>query len=135
MSKAAIFQSSNAKFQISRGQGEYITAAAALADPSLVIGRGLYVELWRDHEWKHITRVERQGDEIAFVYLETVQSADPGNSREGNVTTELTLTTVVERSSTFADGDEILIGVNAVARPKNRRHGKITTFVNEELED
>lgn len=135
MSRAQTFQSSNARFQIERGNGQFVTAAAALADPTLVVGRGIYVELFRDHEWKHIARVEQQGEQIAFIYLETEQSPDPANKREGNVTTEITLTKVVERTDLFDAGDEILVTSEAVARPKNRRHGKITTFVNEELAD
>lgn len=135
MSIAHVYQTDNARFQISNGSGKYVTAAAALADPSLVVGKGLYIDLFRDHDWRHIARVEQQGEQIAFIFLDTTQSPSPDNKREGNVTTEITLTKVVEKTELFDAGDEILVSCDEKARPKNRKHGKITTFVNEELPD
>jgi hypothetical protein len=135
MSIARQFQDENARFQIQRGNGQDINAAAAFSDPTLVVGKGLYIGEWRDFSWKHIARIERKDDKVVFVYLDTTKAPDPGNKREGNVTTTITLTTVVEKTMEFGDNEEVLVCNQPVARPKNRRDGTITTQISEELPD
>lgn len=132
MSNPSIFQDENAKFQVQNGSGEYISAAAALTDQS-VIGRGIYIPLWRDFKWERIARVERDGDFISIYHLTTTDT--PDNKRDGNVSQELTISRVVESKLTFQDGDQILISKKEIAAPKSRRHGKIVTFIDEELQD
>lgn len=131
-SNANLFQGSDAAFTVTHGSGRYVTAQDALTDPA-VVGYGVFIPVWRDHSWEHIARVERNGDQINLVY---VQLADtPDNKREGNVSHEITVSKPVERTLTLDAGDQIVVSVAEVKRPKGRRHGKIVTYVNEELSD
>ena len=130
MSNASMFQGDDAKFVVTRNSGRYVTAEAALTDPA-VVGYGVFIPQWRDFTWEHIARVERNGDQINLVYVQLVDS--PDNKREGNVTHEITVSKPVERTLTLDAADQIVVSNAEVARPKGRRHGKIITYVNEEL--
>lgn len=131
-SNASLFQGEDARFTVTQGSGRYVTAEAALTDPA-VVGHGVFMPVWRDFTWEHIARVERNGDQIILVY---VQLADtPDNKREGNVSHEITVSKPVERTLTLDAGDQFVVSVAEVKRPKGRRHGKIITYVNEELSE
>lgn len=134
MSDASIFKSEDARFTITNGEARYVTAARALAEPNLVVGYGLFVPQWRDYLWLHIARVEKgDGDKVKIVYLTTSDTSD--NKREGKVSHEITLTKVVEQTITLDPADEFVVTKALRARPKGRRHGKIITWVDEELAD
>lgn len=129
-SNASMFQGEDARFTVTQGSGRYLTAEAALTDPS-VVGYGVFIPQWRDFTWEHIARVEKNGDQINLVYVQLADS--PDNKREGNVSHEITVSKPVEHTLTLDAGDQIVVSKSAVARPKGRRHGKIITYVNEEL--
>ncbi len=133
MSDASIFQSEDARFTTTSGEARYVTAEKALAEPNLVVGHGLFMPMWRDYTWYHIARVEQADGKVKVVYLTT--SETPENKREGNVTTELTITKVVEASITLDPKDEFVVTKVLRPRPQGSRKGKIITYINEVLPD
>jgi hypothetical protein len=123
-----MFDRTNGRYQAEHGFG-VLVAASDLASGSYV-GRGLYHELFRDHEWLYISRVTAIPDgKVELEYLEQNETSQPKKS-EGTVTTEISEKRVTRRVLTFANGDKILISADPVARPKGRR--VVTTIVRTE---
>lgn len=122
------FQTSNAKFQVTRGNGIMVDAADLSA---LHVGRGLYHELDRDFEWLHISAI-RPGAEgavdVEYVEAKTTQK----KSAEGNSTTEITEHRAIKHVLTFEKGEVLLISTEPTAQPQGRRITVVTTRVRTE---
>ncbi len=127
------FQSSNAKYQVTRGNGVIVNAGDLTA---LHIGRGIYHELFRDHEWLYISAVRPgQNGTFEIEYLEAKSSQN--KSTQGDNTTEVTEHRAIKNVLTFEAGEGILISTEPVVRPQGRRITIVTTRVRTEepLED
>ena len=127
------FKSDNARFQVERGNGVMVQAGEMT---DLHVGRGLYHELFRDHEWLCISKVTaREDGQVDIEYLELKSSQN--KSTEGNSTIEVTEQRVIRHTLTCERGDDVLISADPVPRPQGRRIKFVTTRTRTEepLED
>ncbi len=120
-----MFQTDNAKFQVQRGNGVHIRAADLNND---YVGRGIYRELDRDHEWLFISGVTPvTNGQVEIEYLESSKKQSSTNDATNTTTTEVTEQRVTKHKLTFEPGDLVLITTDPVARPKGRRVTIVTT--------
>lgn len=125
------FESSNARFQVENRYGVLIRATNLTES---YVGRGIYHELFRDHEWLNISRITPRSDgQIEIEYLE--QKTFQSESTEGNSTTKITDEKVIRQTLIFQRDDDVLLSANLVAPPKGRRIKVVTTRTEEPLDD
>lgn len=83
-------------------------------------------QLFRDHEWLHISRITPHSDgQIEIEYLE--QKISQSESTEGNSTTEITDEIVIRQNLIFQRDDDLLLSANPVPCLKGRRITVVTS--------
>ncbi|HEY9789509.1 MAG TPA: hypothetical protein V6D22_03855 [Candidatus Obscuribacterales bacterium] len=128
------FNTETAKWVVANGYGT-IVKAGDLTDEH--VGRGLLHEIWRDHEWQYISRIERTADDkIEIEHLEGISSKN--ETKEGDTTTVITEYRVKKVVETYEPDADICIEIgNESKRPRSERIIEKTTrtVTSEPIED
>ena len=134
--------SSTANFLVNGGFAVRVPAASLSAEH---VGRALMNEVWRDHEFLHISGITAGDGIVTIEYLKsetkpavkTSAPLDSSASCSGTVATEVTETIVTKHSYSAPIDSEIVITPAVTPRPVGRRLTRLITTVSSEepLED
>lgn len=131
-------KSDTANFLVNGGFAVRVAAASLSAEH---VGRALMNELWRDHEFLHISGITAGDGIVTIEYLTSeskpaVKTSVPLEASstigKGTVATEVTETIVTKHSYSAPLDSEIVITPAATARPVGRRVTRVITTVSSE---